>query len=479
MADDKKQPIVIKKVVKGGGRAHHGGTWKVAYADFVTAMMAFFLLLWLLGITDDQQREGVSDWFKNPAGVKGPGGASTSVIKLGGALDRAKTVDKIMPKRLQKTHDEPKKDKAEDKDRQKDKEKDTREGKQVEVIKLVESKKQLVEEKKRLDDLLVKLRKAIDKSQTLRPFKDQLLLDISPDGLRIQIVDKKNRPMFALGSAELKPYTRVILNEIGRSIAAAPNGISISGHTDARPFYGADRKDYSNWELSSDRANAARRALVGAGMKESKIGRVVGLSSSVLFDKKDPLNPSNRRISIVILNKAAAEGIARSEGTTEPPTDKSKEKTPDAAPENTKEGVKDQSKDKKELPVKAVKDKVPADVLVKAKTESAKVAKEKTLNTAPVKTKTAKSKDKKESPVKAAKEMSAKTVKDKVLADVPVKAKTGSAKVAKEKTLNTAPVKTKAAKEKTAKEKTPNKVKTPMRIKLPSIPQIKMKLPKP
>ena len=293
MADDKKQPIVIKKINKGG-HGHHGGSWKVAYADFVTAMMAFFLLLWLLGISDDALREGISDYFKNPAGIKGPGGASTSLIKLGGA--------KEIPKGDTKKRDPhtKKQDTVSEEEKQKD--------------------------KARLDQLLQKLKAAIESSDNLKNFKDQLLLEITPEGLRIQIIDKENRPMFALGSAKLKPYTVKILREISKTIhSEVPNRVSITGHTDATPFSkgfveyenrdGEDFiREYSNWELSADRANAARRELVNSGMPKNQLGRVVGLASSVLFDKNDPYSPVNRRISIVVMNKSTAEGIGLTEG---------------------------------------------------------------------------------------------------------------------------------------------------------------------
>lgn len=294
MPADKKQPIVVKKIKKGG-HAHHGGAWKVAYADFVTAMMAFFLLLWLLASTDQTKREGISDYFSHPTGIQGPGGASRSMIKLGGALEIAKgEKNKKQPEEI-----EPKNQK----------------------IVVIEKN----EDKKRLDDLLVELKKAVDKSQALIPFKDQLLLDITPQGLRIQIVDKKNRPMFASGGTKLKPYTKRILRDLAKIINTVPNSIAISGHTDAKPFpknyyreyYDEDyagKVKYTNWELSGDRANAARRELQRWGTKNEKITRVVGLASSVLFDKKHPRNPINRRIAIVILTREAEEAIRIHEG---------------------------------------------------------------------------------------------------------------------------------------------------------------------
>ena len=154
----------------------------------------------------------------------------------------------------------------------------------------------------RLKGLKAKIEAAIESNATLKQFKKQLLLDITTEGLRIQMVDEKNRPMFALARADLQPYTREILHEIGLALNGVPNRISLSGHTDATP-YGLGEKGYSNWELSADRANASRRELIYGGMDETKVLRVVGLSSSVLFDKEDPFNPVNRRISIIVMNK--------------------------------------------------------------------------------------------------------------------------------------------------------------------------------
>lgn len=300
MADDKKQPIVIKKIVKGGG--HHGGAWKVAYADFVTAMMAFFLLLWLLGVTDEAMRGGISEFFKAPSPLIGPGGASTSMIKLGGTkeiphgdgekLNQKAPVDK--PVEMQEVD--------------------------VEAV---------AKEKKTLDQLMEKLKETIEQSDMLKDFKDQLLLEVTPEGLRIQILDKEKRPMFSAGSEKLKPYTRVILHELAKTITKyAPNKISITGHTDASVFGKGIieyetvdgevlRKQYSNWELSGDRANAARRELIKGGMPIKQIGRVVGLSSTVLFDKENPFSPINRRISIIVMNQSTLDSIEKSEGKTE------------------------------------------------------------------------------------------------------------------------------------------------------------------
>ena len=300
--DDKKQPIIIKKIKKGG-HGHHGGAWKVAYADFVTAMMAFFLLMWLLGGSSHHVREGIADWFKNPTGTQGPGGASTSMIKLGGAMEipRSNHAKKAPSETDKKTFNvQPKESSSEEKPR--------------EII----SEQERQEDKKRLDKLLQQLKVEIETAPALSPYKDQLLLDVTPEGLRIQIIDKKNRPMFDASSAILKSYTKSILRKLGSTIKTVPNHISISGHTDAGKFnsyvyveYGTfdERRAYSNWELSADRANAARRELIGGGMLAEKIGRVVGLADTIMFDKSDPYSPVNRRISIIVLNKATEAAI--------------------------------------------------------------------------------------------------------------------------------------------------------------------------
>jgi chemotaxis protein MotB len=164
----------------------------------------------------------------------------------------------------------------------------------------------------RLRSLKERIEHAIETIPSLRQYKNQLLIDITTEGLRIQIVDEKNRPMFALAKAELQPYTKEILREIALTLNDIPNKISLSGHTDATP-YSSGEKSYSNWELSADRANASRRALVAGGMEESKVLRVVGLSSAVLFDPANPYNPVNRRISIIVMNKKTEESITKAD----------------------------------------------------------------------------------------------------------------------------------------------------------------------
>ncbi|HEY8856603.1 MAG TPA: flagellar motor protein MotB [Rugosibacter sp.] len=289
MSDDTRQPIVVKKIKKTVGGAH-GGAWKIAYADFVTAMMAFFMLMWLLGSTTQADLQGIADYFQNPLKVSMAGGSgsgdSSSVIQGGGkdltaSHGQVKAGDVKAPKKtinLQKLKAEHEKAEHE----------------KTEQAKLVVLKGEL--------------ESLIDASPILKQFKSQLLLDLTSEGLRIQIVDEKNRPMFDSASSEVKPYTRLILREIGKTLNKVENHISLSGHTDAQPFASGAR-DFSNWELSTNRANASRRELVAGGMRDDKVMRVVGMSSTVLFDKQDPYNPINRRISIVIMNKRTEDAL--------------------------------------------------------------------------------------------------------------------------------------------------------------------------
>jgi chemotaxis protein MotB len=292
--EQKPQLLVIRRVKKGHGGGHHGGAWKVAYADFVTAMMAFFLVMWLVGTTTKVEKGAIAEYFKNPsmqAGHSmvpsqsmGPGGNANSMVQMKEIATPTNGDDGMQLSKPEITPSE--------------------------IEKLARE-----QEKKQLEALMQDLKEAIDKSQALQPFKDQLLLDITPEGLRIQIVDKQSRPMFDSGSTTLKAYSTDILRELAKFINSVPNKVSLSGHTDTAPYAGGD--GYTNWELSSGRANAARRALVSGGMQENKVALVVGLADSVLFDKQDPRNPINRRISIVVMNKAAEKAALEPDGPVE------------------------------------------------------------------------------------------------------------------------------------------------------------------
>ena len=308
MAGDAKklQPIIIKRVKKGG-HAVHGGAWKIAYADFVTAMMAFFLLMWLLGSTSEGDKKGISDYFQSPMKVAMQGGsgagASSSVVTGGGSdltqsSGQAKRGDGADRKAKRMSGEQ----------------------KKSEVAK---------RDAKMLAALSAKIAGAISSNPKMAEFSSQIRLEITPDGLQIQIVDDQRRPMFDSGSAALKPYMRDILREIGTALLDVENKISLDGHTD-RSAYGNAGKGYSNWELSADRANASRRELANAGMPEDKLARVVGMASSLLLDPSDPLSPSNRRISILVMTKDAEERLLG--GLRVPVEVETEAETPQAAP---------------------------------------------------------------------------------------------------------------------------------------------------
>ncbi|KAB0577392.1 flagellar motor protein MotB [Ideonella dechloratans] len=286
MAGDAKklQPIIVKRIKKGGHGAH-GGAWKIAYADFVTAMMAFFLLMWLLGSTTEGDRKGLQDYFNSPLKVAMSGGSgsgdSSSVIK-GGGEDLTRTAGQVKhgaveaPKRTFN----------------------------LQALKAEQARAEAA----KLMELQNNLQERIAASEKFKALSSQLKMDMTRDGLRIQIVDAQNRPMFDSGSAVVKPYMRDLLRSIGEVLAGVPNLLTLEGHTDATPFSG-NGLGYSNWELSADRANASRRELIAGGLGENRILRVQGLASSQLFNPKDPHDPSNRRISIIVMNREAEDRV--------------------------------------------------------------------------------------------------------------------------------------------------------------------------
>jgi chemotaxis protein MotB len=304
MSDDSQRPIIVKRVKKHAG-GHHGGAWKIAYADFVTAMMAFFLLMWLLGSTSAGDRKGIAEYFQTPLKVALAGGTgsgdSSSIIK-GGGQDLTRSEGQM-------------------------KKGEIREEKKTINLKAAEAELAR-NEALRLQELKGRIEHVIESNASLKTFRNQILLDITSEGLRIQIADEFSRPMFASGSAQMQPYSRDILREIGKALNDVPNRIGISGHTDSQPYSGGST-GYSNWELSADRANAARRELSVGGLDESRVLRVVGLSSAVLFDAENPKNPMNRRISIVVMNKKTEGAVSKDGGTIE------SEPSPDPAPEVT------------------------------------------------------------------------------------------------------------------------------------------------
>jgi chemotaxis protein MotB len=293
MADEGQKPIIVKRVKKGG-HGHHGGAWKIAYADFVTAMMAFFLLMWLLGSTTEGDKKGIADYFSSPLKIallsSGSGAGDASHVIKGGGQDLTRTTGQV--KRGEVAAD--------------------RAHVNIKALKA----EQIRAEVARLEDLKKKVEQKIRANSRLAPISSQIRLDMTADGLRIQIVDEQNRPMFDSGSSVVKPYMRELLREIGSVLTEVPNRLTLEGHTDAQPFSGGDR-GYSNWELSADRANASRRELLAGGLPDDRVLRVQGLASSVLFNRDDALDPVNRRISIIVMNREAEERFLRGPETAE------------------------------------------------------------------------------------------------------------------------------------------------------------------
>ncbi len=284
--DRKGQPIVIKRIKKVAA-AHHGGAWKIAYADFVTAMMAFFLLMWLLGSTATGDLQGISDYFNTPLKVAlagGSGSGDSSSIVQGGGQDLSRSVGSVRRGEIREKKN---------------------------TINLQALRAELVrDERDRLTRLKQRVEEVIVNTPALLEMKDQIRLEIIGDGLSIQIVDAKNRPMFTTGSSVVQSYMRDLLRAIGVLLNEVENPVSLTGHTDATPYAGGNR-GYSNWELSAERANSSRRELIAGGMQPDKVLRVMGVGPVVPLDKSNPLDPMNRRIAIVVLNIAAQQRILR------------------------------------------------------------------------------------------------------------------------------------------------------------------------
>ena len=309
-ANDKQlQPIIIKRIKKGD-HGHHGGAWKIAYADFMTAMMAFFLLMWLLGSTSKGDLQGIAAYFNSPLKVAmngGDGSGNSSSIIPGGGTD------------LTRIHGQVKRTEADSNDQSR------------QSLRQVRAQ----QDAHRIKALHAKIDAMISSNATLNEYRSQIRMDVTPDGLQIQIVDDQNRPMFDIGSAMVKPYMRDILREVGSALGGVENRISLAGHTDAAP-YGMGERGYSNWELSTDRANASRRELVAAGMPNDKLARVVGLAASDLLLPNEPRAPQNRRITITVLTHEAEERLLGKQTPTVHPDSKldmEKQENPPPAPQ--------------------------------------------------------------------------------------------------------------------------------------------------
>ena len=290
MADD---AIIIKKIKKGGHGGHHGGAWKVAYADFVTAMMAFFLLMWLINTTSPEQKRGIADYFA-PASVSkttsgsggildgtsfgqtgGKSGGAVAVVVKAAPEDKTAKADPTAPAKPAETRPS-----AED----------------------MENAEQSSAEQADFESAEMSLRQAMQDMPDLAELSKQILIDITPEGLRLQLIDQEGRPMFAAGSAEPTDRVKRLLQEVAKVVQRLPNRITISGHTDSGQFEGAN--GYTNWELSADRANASRKLLMQNGVVPDRIYQVSGKAGSEPLLPEDPYASANRRITIVLLREA-------------------------------------------------------------------------------------------------------------------------------------------------------------------------------
>ncbi len=321
MAATNAPVIIIKRVKKGGHDAHHGGAWKVAYADFVTAMMAFFLLLWLLNATTEEQRKGISDYFapnsvsKNSSGSGGMLGGQT--LTRDGSLRRlGASVSLSMPTPPAESDETQPLDgespgaggNLDESERAKAKLGEDADAEDLQRLRVKRENEAFGAAEK-------EMRQAIQEIPELKALADSLIIDRTPEGLRIQIVDQDKMSMFALGSATPLESTKKLLGVIEKIVTKLPNKIAISGHTDSTPY--SRSSTYTNWELSSDRAQAARRALLESGLPTERINRVTGRADNEPLLPNEPASPRNRRLSIVLLSDPSVAGTG-SQASAEP-----------------------------------------------------------------------------------------------------------------------------------------------------------------
>ncbi len=303
------EPVIIKKIKKGG-HGHHGGAWKVAYADFVTAMMAFFLLLWLLSSTSKEQKEGIAEYFTPTSGLKDSkgigfngglsqnekGASKNTLTKPGiviGQIPQGTAPKEPTPKVLEKPLDESKGMPVEGAETENDEPFDKQED---------SGSKGSDQDNEAFKKVEQDVMNAIEQTPELKDLKNNIIITQTPEGLRIDIVDDQNRPMFAPGSAVMTDIGKLILNTVGAVVSKTENKVALAGHTDASQYVG--KAGYSNWELSSDRANASRRLLMQNTLEPERIARVAGMADKELLVKGEPDSPRNRRISLTLLRNS-------------------------------------------------------------------------------------------------------------------------------------------------------------------------------
>ena len=279
-----EQTIVIRRIKKSGG-GHHGGAWKIAFADFALALMAFFLVLWLIESTTDLEKMVIAGYFSEPRSLANSGdGGTPYVLDLGGrplsVANQGLNLALVQ----------------EDQDQNVESTQDLENSEAIEVARLRQIEM--------LDSVRGQIEELVAGNQEFEWFSDSASIELTEDGLSIQITDRDNRPVFNMGSSDLMPYARQVLWSMAQILNEVPNKISIYGHTDSVPF-GANGGEYTNWELSSDRANSARRALVEGGLPYEKFAQIIGMGSSMPLLEDNPEDHANRRIVIMVLNEIA------------------------------------------------------------------------------------------------------------------------------------------------------------------------------
>ena len=301
MAKNDERPIIIKKIKKGGG-GHHGGAWKVAYADFVTAMMAFFLLLWLVNTTSPEQKRGIADYFA-PASVSRSTSGSGGVLGGMAAVEKGSRGEGNAAANINASEQTPKSEvhaegqtaattaggnESDEQDPEKAAQEQNEDAAALEDARFTQAEESL--------------RQAMQDMPELTELSKNLIIDETPEGLRIQIVDQEGRPMFPAGGTEPYERTKLLIQAISKVILQLPNRLAISGHTDANPSFRPDGT--TDWEISAERANASRRILQANGIPTDRVYSVAGKAASEPLTPEDPYQPANRRISIVLLREA-------------------------------------------------------------------------------------------------------------------------------------------------------------------------------
>jgi chemotaxis protein MotB len=305
-----ERPIIIKKIKKVAG-GHHGGAWKVAYADFVTAMMAFFLLLWLLNAVTEEQKKGIAAYFRPTLAVQNTSATFTILTgqsqpmedMSGGASQDSESEDEEQAMQQAPATGEGHRPQSLDGEKPDiGTGNEPEPGKGDKPVDLEEAEATVAaNEQKQLEQIKEDIKNAIREDPELKELEKNLKIDQTEDGIRIQLLDQEKISMFPSGSAAMNPRSKELLEKVAEVVKSLPNRIEISGHTDAKPYVGGD--NYTNWELSADRANASRRVLVGAGISADRLTMIKGRADTDPFVKTDPFDPQNRRISIVLLRE--------------------------------------------------------------------------------------------------------------------------------------------------------------------------------